>query len=83
MVAFFFLLINDLVIIIIIYCCSVGAAFYDDERYGSAGLVSDFNTFECSWNAQESSLSDCNLKVITWQCIAQECSAEYGMQCFG
>ena len=61
---------------------STGAAIYEDERYGTAGLIGDFNTFVCNWQATESSLAECNLKV-TSSCTVQECATEYGMQCFG
>ena len=58
-----------------------GAAIYDDERYGSVGLVSDFKSIKCSTDASENSLEECT-KLTSNACTVQECPAEYGMKCF-
>ncbi len=60
---------------------TIDAAIYDDERYGSVGLVSDFKYFACSGTASEDNLNQCEPKLSN-ACEAQSCPAEYGMQCF-
>ena len=56
-------------------------AVFDNNKFGTSGITSDFNTFVCSWNAVENSLAECELKTSS-HCTVQECVADFGLKCF-
>ena len=57
------------------------ASLFVDERFGSAGYVSDFNSITCSETASENHMSDCDVQ-FSYSCTINSCATEYGIKCF-
>ena len=59
----------------------LGASVFSDERFGTAGYVSDFDSITCSSDASEDHMINCTIAYSTG-CTVTSCSTEYGIKCF-